>query len=84
MKDDEKKFFITCYKYRGDGLREYHPSIRDIINILNDYQIINYRRCRYLLRKWNRLGFYNYGVALDLGWFEPNKFPERYKELVKK
>jgi hypothetical protein len=26
------------------------------------------------------MGFYNYGVNLDLGWFEPENIPERYFE----
>ena len=75
MKEDEKKFFITCYRCREAG-----HSIRLIINILGEF--INYKRCWYLLGKWSRFGFYNYGVTLDLGWFELDKMPERYLKLI--
>lgn len=76
MKLDEINFFKTCYKYRMNGV-----SIRGIINILKFF--INYKRCWYLLKKWSRLGFYNYGVTLDLGWFELENMPLRYVNLLK-
>ncbi len=75
MKEDEKKFFITCYYFRNDGV-----DIRTIISILSEF--INYKRCWYLLKKWSRIGFYNYGVTLDLGWFEIEEMPERYLNLL--
>ena len=76
MKLDEINFFKTCYKYRNNG-----ASIREIINILKFF--INYKRCWYLLKKWSGLGFYNYGVTLDLGWFELENMPLRYVNLLK-
>ena len=76
MKLDEINFFIFCYKYRNNGV-----SIREIINILKFF--INYKRCWYLLKKWSELGFYNYGVTLDLGWFELENMPLRYVNLLK-
>ena len=76
MKLDEINFFKTCYKYRNNGV-----SIREIINILKFF--INYKRCWYLLKKWSELGFYNYGVTLDLGWFELENMPLRYVNLLK-
>ena len=76
MKLDEINFFKTCYKYRMDGV-----PIREIINILKFF--INYKRCWYLLKKWSGLGFYNYGVTLDLGWFELENMPLRYVNLLK-
>lgn len=75
MKEDEKKFFITCYYFRNKGI-----DIRTIINILSEF--INYKRCWYLLEKWSNIGFYNYGVTLDLGWFETDEMPERYLDLL--
>ena len=76
MKLDEINFFKACYKYRKNGV-----SIREIINILKFF--INYKRCWYLLKKWSELGFYNYGVTLDLGWFELENMPLRYVNLLK-
>lgn len=75
MKDDEIRFFRTCWRLR-------HPDrfVRDIIYVVRDF--IHQKRCWYLLEKWSNLGFYDYGVALDLGWFYPDKLPERYAALV--
>ena len=83
MKEDEIKFFKTMVKYgrRYNGKYMYGiASPREIINILREF--MNYKRCWYLLEKWSGLGFYNYGVALDLGWIELNMLPDRYKELL--
>lgn len=80
MKDDEKLFFRICVTYR---YREIRPvQIRDIINILYDAGVMHYKRCWYLLDKWDGLGFYDYGVAADLGWFVMDKLPERYAALI--
>lgn len=78
MKDDEKKFFRTCYRWWSDKKR--YISFRDIIRVVCEF--IPVKRCHYLLMKWDRLGFYDYGVAMDLGWFYPDEFPERYRELI--
>lgn len=75
MKDHERIFFALCYNLR-DTLRP-----RDVVNLLAD--TIPHKRCWYYLEKWSSLRFYNYGVTLDLGWFEPEKLPPRYAEIVK-
>ena len=84
MKEDEKKFFkLICtycsYPILGNKLaNKFTP--RDIINIINPW--MNHKRCWYLLRKWSDIGFYDYGVTLDLGWIYKNNLPERYRVLV--
>ena len=89
MKEDEKRFFVACYRFgRASGNRRLYPSNsldeyltpRVIVNILRGY--IHHKRCWYYLQKWSDLGFYDYGVTLDLGWFYPEKLPERYKKLL--
>ena len=80
MKEDEKKFFITCIKYNLSN--PYAYSIRDIINFLSEF--INYKRCWYLLRKWVNKGFYNYGTVEDLGWFETDKLTGEYLKIYNK
>ena len=79
MKVDEIVFFIHCYVLRMN-------YGRDIGDIVNDFEgLIHHKRCRYLLKKWAGLGFYNYGVSLDLGWFEsPFFMPERYRTILEK
>ena len=86
MKEDEIKFFLTMVKY---GKQMHDPKTywtfgiepRALINLLGEF--IHHKRCWYLLEKWSRLGFYNYGVSLDLGWLEMDKLPDRYKALLK-
>lgn len=85
MKEDEIKFFkivtrhCRCSSYIN-GFNNAKITVRDVINIIDEF--INHKRCWYLLRKWSGLGFYNYGVTLDLGWIELDKLPDRYKELL--
>lgn len=74
MKDHERIFFALCY-----NLRETHKP-RAVVNLLAG--TIPYKRCWYYLDKWHRLGFYSSGVTADLGWFYPDKLPERYREIV--
>jgi hypothetical protein len=74
MKEQERIFFSICY-----GLRDvYRP--REVVNLLAD--TIPHKRCWYYLEKWTNQGFYDYGVTLDLGWFCPEKLPERYRQIV--
>lgn len=84
MKEDEKKFFRTMVKYcrqmrNGEMYGSTMP--RTIISIIDEF--IHHKRCWYLLQKWSRLGFYNWGVCLDLGWLELDELPERYIEVLK-
>ena len=79
MKEDEIRFFIACYRYcRVKTKLKFVPS--DIIDILNGF--IPPKRCLYLLEKWNKLGFYTYGISIADGWIKSDKLPERYKVLV--
>ena len=84
MKEDEIKFFRTMIKY-GQQTTEGGQIIgimpRELINFLSEY--IHHKRCWYLLKKWSGLGFYNWGVTLDLGWLELDKLPERYIAILK-
>lgn len=86
MKDDEKLFFRICFEVGRKIWRDYDTpyftSMRDVIFIMEQCGAIHHKRAWYLLSKWEGLGFYNYGVALDLGWLEPDKLPERYKDLL--
>jgi hypothetical protein len=72
LKEDEKRFLIDVYKRCANfalrnSIAEFNkPSVRDLINEEGFY--IHYKRAWYLLKKWSSYGWYNYGVALDLGW----------------
>ena len=74
MKEHERIFFALCYNFR----HTLRP--RDIVIALAD--TIPHKRCWYYLEKWLEKDFYNYGVTLDLGWFELDKIPHAYKEII--
>lgn len=80
MKEDEKLFFRLCVKYALAKVGTVR--IREIIGILHNAGAVHYKRCWYLLEKWERLGFYNYGVTSDLGWIEMEKLPQRYRNIL--
>lgn len=83
MKDDEKAFFKTCLKFisiQGVPNHDYKTATpRTIIKTISEF--MNYKRCWYLLEKWGNKGFYNYGVTMDLGWFEAENFTGEYQEM---
>ena len=76
MKPDEAVFFAYCYFLRT----KYHLHIRDVVACFEG--LMHIKRIEYLLDKWSKLGFYNYGVSMDLGWFEDDKLPERYRVIL--
>lgn len=76
MKVDEIAFFFYCYCMR----MFYGYPVREIIDICSE--AIPRKRCLYLLKKWANLGFYEYGVSLDLGWFESYHMPDRYRDIL--
>lgn len=83
MKEDEKKFFRLCYRYIRSSnqfnIKTYTPG--ELINILDEW--LPHKRAWYYLSKWDRLGFYEWGVTEDLGWFILDKIPQRYLDLLK-
>ena len=74
MKDHERIFFALCFNLRNSC------KPRNVVHMLGD--TIPHCRCWYYLKKWAGLGFYSYGVTLDLGWFEEDKIPPRYMEIL--
>lgn len=79
MKKDEIIFFRYCYTLK----MHCNWPIRAVVEYFNFNGIIHRKRCWYLLSKWARFGFYNYGITLDLGWFKsPSIMPERYKQIL--
>jgi hypothetical protein len=74
MKIYEKKFLIDVFSRCRNGV-----SPRDIINEENFD--MHYKRAWYLLDKWTRKGWYDYGVTLDLGWLT-EKGKEKARQLI--
>lgn len=82
MKEHEKIFFALCAHLCRNNLAKssHYLNPRDIVNIL--CETIPHKRCWYYLKKWSELGFYDYGVTLDLGWFYLNRLPQRYLDIM--
>lgn len=59
MKKDEKTLFNLIL---GNGLTPNEAAIK---------MQMNHKRLEYILGKWVNIGFYDYGVSLDHGWFIP-------------
>lgn len=55
-------------------------SIRTIGNIFERLGF-SYKQLMYYVRKWSDKGFYDYGITLDLGWFEFDKLTGEYKRI---
>ena len=88
MKTLERQFFRYCMKQT-----DYYLSNRDQIitrmsirDIANDFCIkkkCSYKQLMYYINKWVSYGMYDYGVSLDLGWFNSvQRFPFHYFEII--
>lgn len=82
MKPLERIFFIACVneQRRAASLDKREFSIRVIGNIFSRLGF-SYKQLMYYLNKWSHRGFYDCGVADDLGWFYFDKFSGEYKEI---
>lgn len=82
MKPLEQIFFRACV---NEQKRKLHTEDRefDIRTIGNIFERLgfSYKQLMYYVEKWSDKGFYNYGVSLDLGWFEFNKLTGEYKQI---
>jgi hypothetical protein len=63
MKPDERALLIAIAERSRP---EQGVFVRDIC-----HEIGIYKRNLYLLGKWERKNWYDYGVSLDLGWLTP-------------
>ena len=82
MKPLEEIFFRACVNEQKRKLRssDRELSIRTIGNIFERLGF-SYKQLMYYVRKWCDRGFYDYGVTLDLGWFEFDKLTGEYKQV---
>ena len=62
---EEAKFYAVVRADRQPY--QVEPFIRDLIAA----DRVASRRVRYWLKKWSDRGWYDYGVAIDLGWLTP-------------
>ena len=73
IKPEERKFFrylIRQIDYSDDiSIRTKNGTVRYHANRFSEKYNIPYKQLMYYLEKWSYIGFYDYGVSLDLGWF---------------
>lgn len=82
MKPLEEIFFRACVneQKRKSHSNDRELSIRTIGNIFERLGF-SYKQLMYYVSKWSDRGFYDYGVTLDLGWFEFDKLTGEYKQI---
>lgn len=85
MKPLEEIFFRACVNEQKRKLRssDRELSIRTIGNIFERLGF-SYKQLMYYVQKWSDKGFYDYGVSLDLGWFEFDKLDGEYQRIYEK
>lgn len=73
MKPLERIFFKAC-------LMKGEKSVRDIVHIFSDLGFPTKILWGYI-KKWDNIGFYDYGVTIDLGWFRVDRLPIEYMKM---
>ena len=76
MKPLERIFFQSC-------MRRGRKSVREVIAIFCELGFSK-KQLLYYVSKWDGLGFYDYGVTLDLGWFYTGKLIGEYKVMYER
>lgn len=70
MKDDEKEFLRAmqqrCQAVTGGKARPGEMAH----TIMDDFPNIHRKRLQYILYKWTKKDWYNYGVGVEYGWME--------------
>lgn len=82
MKPLERIFFMSCLheQMRVYELSKREFSVRVIGNIFERLGF-SYKQLMYYVDKWEKRGFYEYGVSFDLGWFVLENLTGEYKAI---
>jgi hypothetical protein len=84
LKEQEKIFFrmrVRAFILKNNN-EFYKMTVHDLIYIIQ--QLFCEKQCLYYLNKWYSYGFYDCGVALDLGWFNVDKLLGEYKTIYER
>lgn len=80
MKDDEQRLLIDIYNRCHNGyMKKDGISVKELVQEEGFY--VHHNRAWFLLGKWSRKGWYEYGVSVRVGWLTPEGI-ERAKELI--
>ena len=74
MKPLERIFFQACV------MNIHKICIRNVIEVFGALGF-PIKPLYYYLNKWSARGFYDYGIAIDLGWFEYDELTGEYKVM---
>ena len=58
MKPDEREFLTAVQR------KDTNMTVREVVSHL----AINHKRAWFLLEKWARNGWYEWGAVIDMGW----------------
>lgn len=93
MKELEKQFFLFCIKkflvsYQTEHTCELLGETRnlhmnELVELFSFVQCCTQKQLWYYISKWDKKGFYVYGVNIGYGWFEFKSLSGDYKSLYK-
>ena len=84
MKPLERIFFQACIMKCKLGYVPYtEDNFLTVRDVIKHFETLGFsaKRLWYYLDKWVGRGFYDYGIKVDLGWFEPDKLTGEYKVM---
>lgn len=80
LKPDELLFLQLCLTHLIEQRGSHHLTPRDLIQ--SPGFPLHPKRAWFLLEKWTGKGWYDYGVAVDLGWFTDEGAEQARKRLL--
>ena len=80
-----KACIYNCMYLSYNGSEEYEKPLFTIKDIIRFFVLMGFswKQLDYYLKKWCDIGFYDYGVDLELGWFEFEKLKGEYEVIYK-
>lgn len=70
-KPDEVALYAELQRIHGGPYKNGEPGGVPFADEIGERLGIHYKRTHALLEKWSRVGWWNSGVSLRSGWFEP-------------
>ena len=84
MKTQERFFFMFVLGWCE--YRQYYSNglLYKVVKNFSQVFAIPEKQLWYYVEKWDRKGFWNYGVSLAGGWFEWEELTGEYKQIAHK
>lgn len=85
MKPQEKILFVIIMLFRKtvpiNGIKMTFYYVNQIVDMLENCGYSR-KQLLYYLSKWEKKGFYEYGVGLEYGWLKEKDIPQAYLDLM--